>query len=109
MTKKIKKYIILVAILFITLVAGYFFKIAYTQYNLKQITQIQLQQKQYISNKKTLNYLKQINNLKIEIDSDNQGSGNTLYYVEKINGNYFDVTYIKIKNEIRLKSIYIRK
>ncbi len=87
----------------------FFCKTVYTEYNLKRITQTQIQENEFTSNKKTLVYLKRINKPKIDIVSDNQGSGNTLYYVEKINDNYFDVTYIKSNGKIKLKSIFIQK
>lgn len=109
MAKKLKKYVISIIALFFLLLLSLFCKKIYTEYNLKKITQIQIQRDKFTSNKKTLAYLKRINKPKIDINSDNQGSGNILYYVEKINGNYFDVTYIKINEKIKLHSIFIHK
>ncbi|WP_242368042.1 hypothetical protein [Lactobacillus intestinalis] len=105
----VKKYVIFIISLFSLLLISFFCKTIYTEYNLKRITQTQIQENEFISNKKTLVYLKRINKPKIDIVSDNQGSGNTLYYVEKINDNYFDVTYIKSNGKINLKSIFIQK
>lgn len=109
MTQKLKKYVISITILFSLLLISLFCKTIYTEYNLKRITQTQIQDGKYTSNKRTLVYLKRINKIKIDIDSDNQGSGKILYYVEKINDNYFDVTYVKSNGKIKLKSIFIRK
>lgn len=105
----VKKYAIFIIALFSLLLISFFCKTVYTEYNLKRITQTQIQENEFTSNKKTLVYLKRINKPKIDIVSDNQGSGNTLYYVEKINDNYFDVTYIKSNGKIKLKSIFIQK
>ena len=104
----VKKYVIFIISLFSLLLISFFCKTIYTEYNLKRITQTQIQENEFTSNKKTLVYLKRINKPKIDIVSDNQGSGNTLYYVEKINDNYFDVTYIKSNGKIKLKSIFIQ-
>lgn len=104
----VKKYVIFIISLFSLLLISFFCKTIYTEYNLKRITQTQIQENEFTSNKKTLVYLKRINKPKIDIVSDNQGSGNTLYYVEKINDNYFDVIYIKSNGKIKLKSIFIR-
>ena len=105
----VKKYVIFIIALFSLLLISFFCKTVYTEYNLKRITQTQIQENEFTSNKKTLVYLKRINKPKIDIVSDNQGSGNTLYYVEKINDNYFDVTYIKSNGKTKLKSIFIQK
>ena len=105
----VKKYVIFIIALFSLLLISFFCKTVYTEYNLKRITQTQIQENEFTSNKKTFVYLKRINKPKIDIVSDNQGSGNTLYYVEKINDNYFDVTYIKSNGKIKLKSIFIQK
>ena len=88
----VKKYAIFIIALFSLLLISFFCKTVYTEYNLKRITQTQIKENEFTSNKKTLVYLKRINKTKIAIVSENQGSGNTLYSVEKINYNLFIVT-----------------
>lgn len=53
MAKKLKKYVISIIALFFLLLLSLFFKKIYTEYNLKKITQIQIQRDKFTSNKKT--------------------------------------------------------
>ncbi|CCI87551.1 hypothetical protein [Lactobacillus gigeriorum] len=61
----------------------------------------------YRTDKNTLIHLQKRKSLTVDITSDNQGSGDILYYVEEINGRFYDVTYKNKNGQLKLKSIFL--
>lgn len=59
----------------------------------------------YSANQKTANALQKDKIKSVKIDSDNQGSGNILYYVGEVNSQTYGMTFTDKNGTTKLKSI----
>ena len=105
--KKAIYILVSIFLLILFIISGMYIYTEIQQKNLSNLALKKIQQKptRYATNSKTLNSLHSKKIKSIEIVSDNQGSGNVLYYTAEINHKIYGLTYVYKGNKLYLKSV----